>query len=299
MVEKLQNRRSDTQPAQSERSLQGFLLQGESRQKGSGYGGLRNQSQGNLGDHSQRTLAPDPQVAQIVARGELAGRPAPLHLLSRGQKTAEGQHVVACHPVLHAPQPARIAGNVAPDRAKLLRRGIRRIKQPHLLRLPLDVSHHRSRLGHAGALLLVYGKTVQRREVQHPTTSQRRGTAGQGRTHPARGHGNGKLVRQPKNLPHLRILRGGHHGVGGKAHLHRIVGNPTKVLLLRGSHLAQARQQSGQAHLGTLVFFRHLLILVASKAGRRQSKSFPPRQDVGTLRISFGEVVTRLALPSA
>ena len=76
----------------------------------------RPQPHRHLRDHTQRALGADHEPDQVVPRHALRGAPPEAHDLPGRRDHFQRQHVVACHPVLHAAQPAGVRGDVAADR---------------------------------------------------------------------------------------------------------------------------------------------------------------------------------------
>ena len=89
----------------------------------------RPQPHRHLGDHAERALGADHEPDQVVAGHALRGAAPEPHDLPGRRDHLQRQHVVACHAVLHAAQPAGVRGDVAADRRNGGARRVGRVPQ--------------------------------------------------------------------------------------------------------------------------------------------------------------------------
>ncbi len=94
---------------------------GERRQGGVGR---RSEPHDGLGDDAERALRADEEAGEVVAGHPLGGAVAGAHDLPAGEHDLQRLDPVGGHAVLHAAQAARVGRDVAPDRARLPRRGV-------------------------------------------------------------------------------------------------------------------------------------------------------------------------------
>ena len=148
-VHELQHRRPH--PAgNGERGVGGVVEGGEGGHKGGRRPLARDQPQHDLGDDPERPLGTDEQLGQRQPGDVLDPRAAQFHGRAVSQDDGEAEDVVRSDAVLHAAQAARVGGNVAADRADLVRRGVGRVPQVVLGRRRLHLGVHQSRLDDRG-----------------------------------------------------------------------------------------------------------------------------------------------------
>ena len=96
----------------------------------------------HLGDDAERPLAADEQLGQRQAGDVLEPGPAEPHRGAVGEHHGQAEHVVGGDAVLHAAQAAGVGGDVAADRADLVRRRVRRVPEAVLGRRRLHLGVH-------------------------------------------------------------------------------------------------------------------------------------------------------------
>ena len=105
----------------------------------------------DLGDDPERPLRADEQLGQRQPGDVLQPRPAEPDRRPVGEHDRQPEHVVGGDAVLHAAQAAGVGGDVAADRADLVRRGVGRVPEVVLGRRRLHLGVHQPRLHDRGA----------------------------------------------------------------------------------------------------------------------------------------------------
>ena len=184
---------------------------GEGQDEARGRLGARDELERDLGDDRERTLRPDDQVQQAVARARLGDRAAELHHLARRQHDRRREHVIARGAVFDRAHAAGVGHHVAADRAGLLAR-IGRIEHPLCRHVIDQVAQAHARLHADGeVVLVVFQDLVHAHRAQHHAAVKRHAAAHQPGARAAHGHGDVVLAAQRHDRRHLL-------GGGGQAH---------------------------------------------------------------------------------
>jgi hypothetical protein len=179
-VQELADRRLHPLRKQRPHRREGRHFAAEGAEQGPARRGIRDQFEDGVGHHPQHALAADPEVAEIEAGGKLLGRRPPLHVFPSRQEPPQGEDEVARDAVLAAVHAPGVAGDVAPDRAVLAGRGVRRIEPALRLHRAVNVGDLRPGLdkGHAG--LRIDADPIPAEQIEHPAAPARRGRAREG-----------------------------------------------------------------------------------------------------------------------
>ena len=169
------------------------------------------QPQDRAGDHAERALAADEELQQRESGNVLDPLAAEDDLGAVREHHVEAEHVVRGHPVLDAAQPAGIGGDVAADRADLVRGRVGRIPQAVRGRGCLQLGIERTRLDHRDAGRGVDLDPPHPFQTEHDSAVDGRSAAGQAAAGPARNHRHRMRRRPTQHGLHLiRIGRPDH-----------------------------------------------------------------------------------------
>ena len=145
----------------------------------------RRQAHGDLRRDAERALAADERAAEVVARG-LGLEPAEHRDPAVGQHDLDGQDVGARHAVGEAVRTARVRGDVAADRARLLARRIGREVETEVGDGAAEVEVQDTRLDPRDASVGVDRQDpVHLRRDDHDRVVERHRPAGESRARPA------------------------------------------------------------------------------------------------------------------
>ena len=136
--------------------------------------------------------------------------PPSVHQRAVGEHDVEAEHVVGGDAVLHAAEPAGVGGDVAADRADLVRRRVGRVPEPVLRGGRLDLGVERARLDDRDLAVGVDLDRAHPLQAEHDAAVDRARPAGQpaagaARARPAR---RGRPPSAPRPAPARRPRRG-------------------------------------------------------------------------------------------
>lgn len=208
----------------------------------SGFWGW-DQAKGGVGNHSEHAFGTDPEVSKIVAGGEFFEVAAQFDVFASGEIALEGDHVISGYAVLHASQPAGIAGDVSADGAPLEGGGIGGIHASKFEGGLLDLAGDGSCLGMAEVGKWIDGKLVEPGQVEYPTAVPWCGGSGQGRCRPTGGNGDVEFVGQFQNRCYLRGFGWSYNSMGWEGYLQPVMAMGLQVFLGSGGLLREMLQE--------------------------------------------------------